>query len=1220
VSTESLSLERRLRDALRDVQLVCEAEIADEDVAAAEILIRERLAHRDYEALSRRFPGALIAYFVLRGAEVYEGNQIWPQLGVTENSSRAGRAFLDALARVGLPDFTDEVEAVGGRTYVGPLLIHGALPSSVARQLVDCVEEALRCGVVNSKECRERILQRPDIVDLLRRPASRMLDWCPSYAERLLDAVIDYIEEPSGSAIDRLPRHIRTALGNEAERRGQLRRLKVPRVEFDWWSGLGPQVRGVEGRRWVVATADESQVLAGDICLDLSPAAAAQVVGEGRQFNVWSASGLWFFDLSGRLVPSESSLPEVCAVLLPRDWMIWTGEGTRVEEMQAGALLSGVWSDFRSAVVRLESRIFVGPTHETSTNSRDVSVTRHPHLVDDPSEEVALADGSPVHTALPLLRIPYVPDPVPVRVRVTSPGGSSSACDLAPQAASRDYDLSTAVPAGPASVVIQVPGSPDQVPLTVVPGLTIERSQSLLGPGEPTAVSISYLDAAHHAQIEKVHVEPYATEATFALRGLAHPLVVPVPRLLWTVRSSRTARLQFSTGVIRADTSDLITHDLWLLARSGIPFPVGAVLKVNGIETQVVEPSPMKRTGVASHQISIRLDQFRDTIRRNDDQHLEVQLVVEGVAFTALECGTRPVDLGERVWAEGLNAPARSPDTGVLEQIKGFGPKRAPATGEPRLTAHLRSLDTADAVVSFLRLLGERQAGWLRSEFPSGASANDWRRFDSSADALWSLTSHRQREFGDIEHVGRWGRRMRERLRTAPKAEMDHANQWILRACPRRVQIENWELGRYVDTLLSSRDTTDATWLPGLILYHSMALVAGDDLSASLVHEAVALQPEISLMSVALVMQILWQGDRITSPPDASESADESAVEGDVNDVMESWTLPTLGSLAGCEVSVAPGSVVLTPQTPCGAPTVRVVSRGRAVATVRARPTERAFVLDLPADVSGELGLQIVQPRQVSHVVKPDLAVVVPTTARSPERQSSVTLRTFDDLEQQRLHELTLAIASVAATGVMPRDLVDELFDDERAAARTLASMKDSGTTVNQRDLALIACAPAAFLFSSLGLDSRDLGRDLLKFAVLADRRPDVWTEINWPNGKAFGIGGGWSALRGFVRTLGYRTARPIDVPTFRYQSSVQDYPNSSHLDSAIAELTDGIKIQLTDPTFIDLVIAAHRLVSVDRLVDEAMRLLIAAYHADARMAKAAIVCGLAAALACQDS
>ena len=122
-------LEQKLRDDLTGVDLVCEADPAPGELQMAEEVCRAAFASGDYDGLATRRPAILVSYVAIRGAEWCEGIRVWPQLGVTEYSSRAGQAFLTALRRLGLPDFQQMVRQERARRYVAPILIHGGIPA-----------------------------------------------------------------------------------------------------------------------------------------------------------------------------------------------------------------------------------------------------------------------------------------------------------------------------------------------------------------------------------------------------------------------------------------------------------------------------------------------------------------------------------------------------------------------------------------------------------------------------------------------------------------------------------------------------------------------------------------------------------------------------------------------------------------------------------------------------------------------------------------------------------------------------------------------------------------------------------------------------------------------------------------------------------------------------------------------------------------------------------
>ena len=119
-------VERDLRRLLMPVELVCEADIPQDLIDAAEAGILPLIRSDQYRTVTRLFPATYVTYLVCCGAERYARNRFWPQVGVVGSSSDAGRSFLASLDSLSLPDFETFVEQAGARRYVAPILIHGA--------------------------------------------------------------------------------------------------------------------------------------------------------------------------------------------------------------------------------------------------------------------------------------------------------------------------------------------------------------------------------------------------------------------------------------------------------------------------------------------------------------------------------------------------------------------------------------------------------------------------------------------------------------------------------------------------------------------------------------------------------------------------------------------------------------------------------------------------------------------------------------------------------------------------------------------------------------------------------------------------------------------------------------------------------------------------------------------------------------------------------------
>jgi len=321
-----------------------------------------------------------------------------------------------------------------------------------------------------------------------------------------------------------------------------------------------------------------------------------------------------------------------------------------------------------------------------------------------------------------------------------------------------------------------------------------------------------------------------------------------------------------------------------------------------------------------------------------------------------------------------------------------------------------------------------------------------------------------------------------------------------------------------------------------------------------------------------------------------------------------------LESLTDCTVVIEGRLLVLSTSDAVATPTLRLITGGRASAVVTGKPrSDSSFEFGLPSDLTsdlkGSIGLELVPARSVPNECSPSLAVAFDSLNMST-RSRPTRLNDLDYLVEGRLDDLANTIAEAAATTAHARVAVEELFEDERAGAATLLRLRETGSQKNF-ELALIACLPAAFLVSSLGVDPQLVSDHRLGFAVLGPRSPRAWAALGWPNGQTFYSGATWTDLAGFVQRLAPR--EPLTTATFRYSSN--SGPRSPKRVSHVVSHLEGKHV---DAEYLDLVVAAQRLIMVDQLADESMRMLLEAYLCHPRATKDAIIAGIAVTLACE--
>jgi hypothetical protein len=1218
-SSETDGLEYELRDLLAGVELVCEADISADQVDAAERVVREGLRGQPASAVARTLPASLVTYFVLRGSEVYTRNSFWEPLGITSRTSEAGQAFLTSLGRLGLPTFTEQIENAGARRFVAPILIHGALPATVATRLVECVENELRRGLVDAGEARRRLLRQPDIEFVLHRPAVRLLDWCPVYAERLLDAVIDYIESPTGDDLRRLPRHLQGALRRDTQRRIGLKRLRTPHVEFLFWAGIGPEVVGAEGASWVLQDRDASRRLGHDERYDIQPASDIRVTGASREIRLWQPTEFAFFDSRGRPIDAEQPIPQFCTALLPRDWGVFDPDDRRIEEREEGEQLSGSWSRHRSCGIFIGdlAEISVGPTADSSIRIKRLTVQlrSEPAFLGEVCPEAVGPKESLVYRVVPRVHLPGRTSSS-VRVRFHPRNGPSRFGSAAlVEGRPGLYSIESVIAQAPETGVLEIVESGQLLDLTFVPELLVSECDALLGPGEASRIVVSAKPGVliHDGIIQ---VPAAALDVRLAITGFPErTITVPVPRVRWSLRAAGEARVSFADGLIQTDVDALTDLDVRLFVRCGRPVEVGLRVRVDGEDAQTISPRATSSTGPVEHYRSIALAELRDTIRAHRSAHVELNLNISGREFPAIVCGHGAIKEAQRTWGMRRPQSTPAPNNDVfrgIDWIRKATTEPTPMNADRQLLASLRQADGADSVVTFLRNLHFRQLAWKGDEFPSGPSGRDWESLEGVAHALWGLTGVRHREFtGDQrERLRRWAGTRRERWRQAPEKDRRAVEEWMIRVVPRRDQLRQWRHVDLLDDTLPYRKNVSSEWLPGTVLFNVFALIGGDLEASIAVSEAVTMAPELTLEAVAFAMQFLHNGLRILAPEPAAEHEDDHSEFDDGLEVASNVERATIDSLDNCAVTATIAGIELVTGFDCDPPVLRLSRNGRPVALLASTGGPSRFTVSVPTSIHGEVGLQLVDPRAVTSNSVPEVVIDIPAT--KPRKERSTTLRDLDSLAEGRFDALVDQIAADAALSIVSSGRVDALFDDEQVAALALIRMTRRGHSRAAVQRTALAVLPAAFLFSDIRVPdlSALANSNRLLFAALAPHSPASWAAIGWPNAKTFFSPRSWTELAGFAARLA-RGDAPTDLVTFHY-ASASVYPNPDRLKHTIERL----RANRVSPCFVDLMIATHRALTIDHLTTEATRMLLDAHQKSPQFTSNAAIAGVASVLA----
>lgn len=1215
-------LEDELRRLLMPVELVCDADIPQSLIEAAEAAARPLIKLEQYQRLAHRYPAIWVTFLVLVGSEHYQGNAFWGGVGVEGNSSDAGRAFLDALNRLGLPDFGEYVEAAGARRFVAPILIHGALPSEVAPRLLERVETELGRGLLNGAEARRRLIADRDIQTTLRRPATRLLQWCPEYADRLLDSLIDHIENPNGVGLARLPVHLQHALTTTADRRKGLRRVSQPSIEFQLWSGFGPEVVAAKSTTWAVEWAGRLPLRLGDDQrVEVPPFTEVVATMAGRRLVLLPEQQVVFFEHSGRPIASEAMLPASFVAVLPRDWTLRTPDGQLIVEEDEGVPLSGQWSRYRSCAVTVASRDLVcaGPADAPQDHvvRRPVVDTRDPWLDGDVVVAAVSSIGGTVHSRLPVVHLPGAPaDELGGWFTPLGDAGRYVALQAVPEAR-ESFVLCPDAFAGPVAGTLQLRGAGPRkgstLALTVVPDLALIVPTTPIGPDAHIEVTAT---AAPGVLINEGAITAFGLADALALdvAGLpAGTVSVPLPRVQWWLRSAGLARLDEPTGPIWSSHESLLGESLWLTVRTGLSSTVGLRLAVAGSETQRIQGKPTKSSGPTSHHRSVSLDEFRDTIRAHPEEQIEIFVVVDGHDFLAVTCGGRVNKASvTRTW--GARFVVTEPDD-PFKDVDWIGKELRNGNPRTELEQHLRRLNGDDAAVAFLQILGRKHRGWKLTEFPHGPSGVEWDYLMASANPLWRIDGVRLRAFtgGLSTRLATWARSRREELRRASEPRRQFIETWLFGRVPDLDRLRDWRHLDWVTLALPPNASVSCQWMPAVVLYHCLALVAGDEDSGPVVASAADATPEIVLEVVAFLMQAMREGLRVQLPVLAEIEFDDDEADID-HPATASHGRPTLPAFSLAECVIESGIGVISVEMPgdMEVPLFRLSRAGKALALLAPDVDGHRLTLAQPVGVAGLLTLEAVPDGDLGELAG-GIAIELQSLPL-PEAPRGPRIHDPSRLVEARADALLDQVAAIVDVGGTAQRQISDLFDEDPVVtANALARLPERMASSRTVDMIGLAVLPCAMLSDHLGLLAGQLLpiRSRVLYAALAPRSPSAWAYLGWRNSSRFVAGtrplDEWI---GFASRMGKHHSAVV-LRTARYVPTT-GYAAAGEVNPAVDQLAGG----LPNRAFVDLVVATHRMLTVDAVALEAMRTLLDAYRRQPELTADAVIAGTALYLA----
>ncbi|BAN04401.1 hypothetical protein [Ilumatobacter coccineus] len=1202
----AIDLEGQLRRLLRDVDLVCDAAIPSEMLDAAEQQVREASNSDTITEFGRRRPATLVAYFALRGPERYQRNSIWSELGVVGNTSLAGAAFLRALVNLGLRTFQDETTMANARRYVAPLLIHGAIPSSKARTLVERLEMSLRRGVVDASEARGRLERDPYLVKDLGRPASRLIQWAPEYAESLIETVFEYIEDPSGAALGALPHHIRQALNERPAERTKLKRIRPPEVWFEYWTGFGPEITiNDPDTYWRIRIGGKEVRTSGTEPVELTPTDRAETEARDRRFELWKPAPAWFFHADGRPLKVGELVPTDCVVLLPLGFGVCDPTGQPIRVIEEGVPLSGSWSKHHAVRIDLVgvTELLVAPrAGGEPVVRRQVNVRVAPELAGEVVLDAIGADGRHVFASNPSIRAPHSANEA-IQVRYSADDGTINRATLV-VGADGVVSMSSVFPAGAHSGRLEVRGAGETLVehVTVVPGLIVDVDRQFLRPDQESVIEIA-ADEGVLDQSGTIPVQREVSMVPLSVNGLKFGVVsARVPRVQWGIRSDAHRRLELAPGLIRTNVDSLTAGRIELLVRLNTPATVSLILSVDGDE---VQRTPARKTSAihdVHHNVSVDLAVFRDTLRHQHTSYVTLDLDLDGQRMTAIECGDRPASAA---------VAARQFPLAPAPPVRERQEARRRAAIEAGLGDHSMAVEFlvegAAGFSMFLRALGEVSRS-QPDQVSTDAGSAEWTELNEAARQAWNMNGIRLRDFVERSDLGRslaiWAVSHHRRILRMSDREARVLREWLVGNTISSAATQSWAHRGWVEACLPTASDAPELLFPATVLYHCVRLAAGDETSAAAVTQAAEIDQVVVIGAGAFLTEVVRRRNSLEAIDSSTEAlaAVESADAGDDEEELDE-----LASLDECVLDIDGRMIQLLPDRPVRPPSVRLLRRNRAVAVLKLTQDDDMYVAELPTDLAGCLTPELVTgdlsaPRRP----RSDLALDVssgPGSAGKPQR-----VETLSELATAMTDQLVDRIVDSITAGAAFDDLIEALFEDEQAAAAALVRLADRIEDPAIMNLVAAATAPSLFLFSWLGVSQarlHELRDRRLLYVCLAPRTPHEWAPVGWPAAAPFEPTA--STLGTFVSwALQQSDGLEITSQTWTYAAG----PPHSHPLVGVARerlLSHGV-----DTAFINVALATERMLADDILAVEARRMVLAALRANPAAARNAAIVGIA--------
>jgi hypothetical protein len=656
-------LEKYLAARLAGHRLVCEIDW-EQDILQ-ELHALWALEH------AGEYPAMTLLRLVQYGAQHYEANDFWSGLGFGPADQRtAGRAFEDALNRLGLETFPQFVSSERAKRFVSVILAHGGLPATVAgRFLRQSLLPALRHGEADTAaELAGRWRSAPPAY--FPQAVRRFLLYGGEVAVDLLDRLIALAAVPRAElaahlAEQGLPTYLVRAFLEVPEAEVQ-RAVAWPRptVELDPWASTGPVLRlprfdeaPARGTYWEIdagtGTTQRVPAVHGSdpAPIPLVPAPLWRVTARGTGNSGKLERSFAFEGLS-------DELPLVCfdehwrhlrvagGLRAERLWVV-APRGVALVSVEAGALrdlegettaaCGGAWTGHAVTAYLLTGVDLLAVLRDKREIAR-LPVARRDagvELVGTPVRDVLGREGDPAYAEPPAVSLP--PGSA-WRVRLDDPDGPRE--QLLPSAdlrrtvdlrslSTRGDTTPTAFSVGRYELTVQGErlGSDLRRAFVYVPGLGLATPDEPCPP-ETGAIAVRVEGAPgvrffRHAGATEVTVEAGDTRAALLVQGHDRRhrawLFVSVPRLRWALRGADGSSETLAQTIVPLIRERVAEQTLVVsLGRPRRPVrlllegPIGPLLEV-----------PRKASD-AWGQVDFPLASLRDTLRAHTAEELRL--------------------------------------------------------------------------------------------------------------------------------------------------------------------------------------------------------------------------------------------------------------------------------------------------------------------------------------------------------------------------------------------------------------------------------------------------------------------------------------------------------------------------------------------------------------------------------------------------------------------